>query len=207
MTSFTEKTSRRAGVSGRSRSRRQVVIALFAGILVFGIPKIGLGGGMTSPPQILVDRATELHAQETAAGRTILLAARTTDGQRCMVLHLLDWGESQDRTNGGSLCWRPQAQMVPITTELTWIPVEPSFAVIISGKVSDSISRLKLITEKRTIRLPLRNGFYLTNTVSAVRGQLTDASGYLLVGYDRAGREVARLDLQSVVALATPDGA
>jgi hypothetical protein len=205
MKAIREKTSR-TGVGGKALSRRRVGIGLIVAAVVFAIPAIGLSGGTASPPRLLLDQATELHAQETAAGRITLLSARTTDGQSCMVLHLVDLGNSapQDRTNGGSLCSRPEAQTVPITTELTWIPAGARFAVVISGRVSGSISRLELTAGQRTIRLPLRSGFYLANTVSSIRDRLSDASAYLVVGYDRAGREVARLDLQSVVALATP---
>jgi hypothetical protein len=207
MKAIRRKMSRRAGVGDKTLSRRHVAISLIVAGVVFSIPAIGLGGGTTSPPRILVDQATELHAQETAAGRVALLSTRTTDGQNCMVLHLLDLGQSapQDLTNGGSLCSRPEAQSVPITTELTWIPAGTRFAIVISGHVSDSISRLELTAGQRTVRVPLRSGFYLANTVSAVRDRLPDTSAYFVVGYDRAGREVARLDLQSVIAAATPN--
>jgi hypothetical protein len=100
-------------------------------------------------------------------------------------------------------------QRAPIAATINWIdPAAGQFEVVLAGQVSaaSGIARIELRSASGTAPLPLAEGLFLGALPSSgAAGQLVRAGGpYVLVGRDRAGAEVATLDLAELLAASRP---
>jgi hypothetical protein len=160
-------------------------------------------------PGIVGARVQELLSLPTPAGEVSLWIGPTQAGGRCVYLHIGDRaGPGAASPNGGSQCdvGPSSRQRIPINTNLTWYPVRGSFTLLVDGHVApDSrIAKIELRSAAGARALPLAKGYFLANITVAPQGQLPAGGPYVLVGFGKDGREVARVDLGRIAQSSSP---
>ena len=111
--------------------------------------------------------------------------------------------------NGGSQCdIGPSApQTLPIATNLTWYPANGRFTLLLDGHVAPGsrITKIVLDSNGKARELPLAKAYFLADLAVAPQGRLpADGRPYALIGYDKEGQEVSRVDLQRLAGSAGP---
>jgi hypothetical protein len=205
----------RRGVSA-PRPRYALIAAAVAIIAVVATPALGIGHRLfhrldSDPrlPGIVGSRAQKLVSVRTPAGEASLWIGPTDASGRCVFIHI---GGTATGTppapNGGSQCdIGPSApQSLPIATNLTWYPANEGFTLLVDGHVAagSRITKIVLQSSAEARSLPLAKNYFLADLAVAPQGQLpVSGRPYVLVGYDKDGHEVSRVDLQRVAGTAS----
>jgi hypothetical protein len=202
------------------RTRYGIAALLAAGAVLLaapalggsGIPFFGDGGDAPSVEPGQLRSAVSLRMPDGAVAA--LWVAPTSEGGRCVVLNVGPDGSAAAPSrvaNSGGWCARPplSRQRAPIATTINWVnPAGGLFEVVLAGQVSraSGIARVELRSAARATPLPLAQGLFVGALPSSgAAGQLARSGGpYVLVGRDRAGAEVATLDLAELLAAARP---
>ena len=199
------------------RPRHALVAAAAAIVAVIATPALGIGHGLfgrldSDPrvPGIVASGVQKLVSVSTPAGEASLWIGPTEASGRCVFIHLGGAANGAAPTpNAGSQCdIGPSApQTLPIATNLTWYPANGEFTLLLDGHVAGGsrITRIVLQSASETRTLPLAKAYFLADLAVAPQGQLpADGRPYVLIGYDRNGQEVSRVDLQRLSESAGP---
>jgi hypothetical protein len=196
----------------RKASQRLVIAAMCVAAVALTVPYLGSGAQKRplQPPQIALDNAQRIVSVTTADGPAVLYAAPASNGTQCVTISLPDLARGSDsigaRQNGGAMC--SAGAMEPLTTaklttSMSWAPAGSAVALIITGRAAPSIRRIELLLgDGSTVPAALATGYYVSRLSVTKIGQLSGPVE--VVSYDGAGREVAQLDLQAVLAASTP---
>jgi hypothetical protein len=210
-----------SGARGETPRRvrlRHVLVAVAAVIAAAtAAPALGFGHGLfgfldSDPrvPGIVANRVQKLVSVPTPAGEASLWFGPTEASGRCVFLHIGGAPKgTQPTPNGGSQCdVGPSApQTLPIATNLTWYPANGTFTLLVDGRAApgSGIARVVLKSSVGTKVLTLASGYFLADVATAAQGQLpADGRPYILIGYDKGGQEISRVDLQRLAANAGP---
>jgi hypothetical protein len=201
----------------RLRLRHVLVAATAVICAVAAPPALGFGhllfGFLDSDPRVPgidANRVQKLVSVPTPAGEASLWFGPTQASGRCVFLHVGGTTNGAEPTpNGGSQCdvGPSSPQTLPIATNLTWYPAEGTFALLVDGHVAPGsrITRVVLGSSVATRVLTLAKGYFLADVGTAAQGQLpTNGRPYILIGYDKEGQEISRVDLQRLAGNAAP---
>jgi hypothetical protein len=164
------------------------------------------------PPTLGIDPSQARHVLSSTTSwgaHARLWVAPAADGRRCLVLQLDEPSAIQRgfSASGGGVCGasRPPRHD-PISVRLSWIPVNDGFAIVVTGSVAAGITQVGIRSSAGEAALPLSGGHYFGELPrTAKSGSLPAGSNsYVLIGYDGAGNEVVRLDLDQVVERSRP---
>lgn len=160
-------------------------------------------------PGVVVGDASQVAMEQTRVGVVRLWQSPTAAGSFCAFLQVPDLSSAAlgPVANGGAVCelGRHRPQTVPIVVSLTWLRSGDGFVVMVDGHVAAGIARIELVSGTTRAPLPLDRGYFLGSLTGNGDAELPADSGpYALIAYAARGVEVARLDLQEVVAQATP---
>lgn len=199
------------------RPRHALVAAALGLVAVVAAPALGVGHGLfglldSDPrvPGIVGNRVQQLVSVPTPAGEASLWVGPTEASGRCVFIHVGGVANGGVPTpNGGSQCdIGPSApQTLPIATNLTWYPANGTFTLLIDGHVAPGsrITRVVMKAGAQARVLTLAKGYFLADVATAPQGQLpANGTPYVLVGYDKNGQEVSRVDLQRLAGSAGP---
>jgi hypothetical protein len=199
------------------RPRYALVAAAVAIIVVAATPALGIGHRLfhrldSDPrvPGIVGNRVQELVSVPTPAGEASLWIGPTETSGRCVFISVGSTASGTTPTpNGGSQCdLGPSApQAIPVATNLTWYPANPGFTLLLDGHVAagSRITKIVLRSSAEARTLPLVKNYFLADLPAAPQGELpAEGRPYVLVGYDKAGQEVTRVDLQRLTDTAAP---
>jgi hypothetical protein len=202
------------------RPRHALLAAAAAIVAVVAAPALGIGHGLfgrldSDPrlPGIVGNRVQKLASVQTPAGEASLWIGPTQASGRCVFIHIgaaANGAVAVPTPNGGSQCdiGPSSPQTIPISTDLTWYPAGGgTFTLLLDGHVAPSshITTIVLQSTTETRKLPFTKGYFLADLAVAPQGQLPAEGGpYVLVGYDKAGQEVSRVDLARLAGSAGP---
>ena len=199
------------------RPRHALIAAAAAIVGVIAAPALGIGHGLfgrldSDPriPGIVANRVQELVSVPTPIGDASLWIGPTEASGRCVFIHVGDAANgAAPAPNGGSQCdIGPSApQTLPIATNLTWYPANGRFTLLLDGHVAPGsrITKIVLDSNGKARELPLAKAYFLADLAVAPQGRLpADGRPYALIGYDKEGQEVSRVDLQRLAGSAGP---
>ena len=147
-----------------------------------------------------------------AAGDTVAIwvAPSSTDG----FCDYVSWADPAshptpggDAMPGGGACGTTDPPRSSPGHPFTDVSMDVSGGGLVQGYVAPSsgISRVVLTSAKGATTLPFAGGWFLGQLPpGAVAGHLPEGGPFALVGYDAAGREVTRFDLDAMHDQATP---
>jgi len=88
---------------------------------------------------------------------------------------------------------------------MTWARASSVFVLVVEGRAAPSIRRVQLLLgDGSTVPAALAQGYYVSRLSAPKMGQLPGPVE--VIGYDGAGQEATRVDLQAVLVAATPPG-
>lgn len=204
----------------RGRWRRAVVAgAILLCAAVIAVAAIAADRGTPAPggPNAVtgqVDPSTAVLATSyrLASGGSISgWTARTVSGHDC-TLFQLDQGAASSssalHSNAFGLCASDDARHGPLSMIVSWEPVSGAFVPLVEAAANAGwgITRLALLndTEELTGVSTSRGVLIGELPGSPTRGSLAAGGPFYLVGYDAAGKEVARLNVGDEVRAGTP---
>ena len=190
---------------------RYAVIGLVVGVMAAAVPAAGLFGQPSPPrPQILYAHAAEADAIATSSNRIVSLSVAPTDaGGECLLLNNHGSTSTPRIGNAGGICTsKGSRENAPLSVVLSWLRnLDGTFDVIVAGRVTQSSGiRTISISPRGMTGSPVRvqHGAFLVSLPSVLQaGSLPEAAS-IGVGYDRAQREVAQLDLRELLRAAQP---
>ena len=182
-------------------------------LLVVGVTAVGLAIphlGTSSRPS-LVSTPPEASSGPVVASVTApngpaeLHLAQTIAGTSCLSVSLPDLGR-----NAGGVCAASEALETrlagkALTVSMSWAPGPSGVVLAISGRAGASIGSVAVELQDGThvpAALDSSRGLYVSRVSAPAVGKLPGAIA--VDGYSPAGTEIARLDLQSVLAASTP---
>jgi hypothetical protein len=199
------------------RPRYALIAAAAALVVVAATPALGIGHRLfhrldSDPrvPGIVGNRVQKLLSVPTPAGEASLWIGPTETSGRCVFISVGSTASGTAPTpNGGSQCdLGPSApQTISVATNLTWYPANPGFTLLLDGHVAagSRITKIVLRSAAEARTLPLAKNYFLADLPAAPQGQLPAVGRpYVLVGYDKDGQEVTRVDLQHLTDTAGP---
>jgi hypothetical protein len=164
-------------------------------------PKLPAGVGSVVPA-----KATVATSIQTASGaRAAIWVAPTTNGWTCANLKIDNaLAPASYGANGGGACSPNGArELVPLTVALVWLQTPGGFAPILSGQVSatSGITRIELSSATGSTPLSLARRQYIGELpTSAADASIPPGGPFLVIGYGATGDEVARTNLNALVA-------
>jgi hypothetical protein len=200
-----------------ARSRVYALIgAMVGGIAVLATPAFGIGERLArlvdrDPgfPAIVTDELRKGPSVAIAGGKEAALwTGPTTDGGLCVFLHTSDSAAAAPPTvpNGGGSCTigPPRPQPMALRAGISWSSMDGRVIALLDGHVAPDrgITSVQVHTASGTQSLPLRDGYFLAELTAEAIGEL--AGPHEVVAYDRAGNEVARVDLQQLITQTSP---
>jgi hypothetical protein len=204
--------------SGRRVTLPVVVVMLALIAVTTAASAWAVRGLVSDDPQLeasfggspLQARATLTRSVTVAGGRTASLwRVPTTTGGKCLFLNIDPAGaeSTEFSLRGGGWC-RPAGHDArdPIELYLTWTKIEGGFAVLGMGETAPNskITRLELRTAGKLQPVVAHaNSFVIQLPASSGSGALAPGR-YDLVGISADGDEIAQVNINDVVARATP---
>ena len=200
------------------RARYGIAAVLVGGAVLLAAPALG-GSGITffgdgtDAPSVEPGSLRSAVSVKTRDGDVAALwVAPTSEGGRCVVLNVgANAAAPSTVINSGGWCTRPplREQGAAFAATINWVnPAGGRFEVVLAGEVSPAggIARIELRSGAGATMLPLADGLFLGSLPSSgAAGRLARGDGpYVLVGRDRAGAEVATLDLAQLLAASRP---
>lgn len=196
-----------------------VVAVMLVAPAAFGV--VGASLGLRNEPErpnLVPAQAQRLLSIETRAGQHVALwKGLSQKGRQCVFLHVTNGpaanvAAAPASPNGGGLCavGPARVQTQPIQVTISWAQQNDDVLALVNGRVAPAlgISRVELEAASRgATALPLRGAHFLGELPAGAApavGALA-AEPLFVVAYNRAGAEIARLDLQELVAAGSPN--
>jgi hypothetical protein len=169
-------------------------------------------------PKVDLDKARKLVALRLSAdfsiwtkGTTVAVwRAPTLDGNECTFVAPASprpSGVSEGVPGGPSICGPPASRRLPSEDPFGTMSFSVAGGGLIEGEVdrSSGIVRIALRSRTGSTTLPFNNGHFLGQLPEdGSRGEFPRGGPFVLVGYDAAGKEVARADLEKRYAQGSP---
>ncbi len=196
-----------------ARRLRFVVVGLVLGATAaVATSAIGFGSKQAQPPKIVTDSLERVAVAKTHDGKGVgLWLAPTTTGGQCMLLQIDGWAPGAPFGNAGRICSKTPAapQAAPIMAIVNWLRgTDRRFKVLLTGRAApdSGITRIELQSATGDTPLATGHGYFLASLgTTAESGVLPDTgTPYDVVGYGPRGDEIARVDLEQLLAAAQP---
>jgi hypothetical protein len=201
-------------VRGRSIRRGWAVAVLAVALAAVAAPAFGYLARRDQPPPgprggLVAEKARQEVAYRTAWGEyTSIWSAPTAAGDTCTFLQVDSAPGRAFSARGGGTCQpASQRQTVPITVRVSWETLDDGrIGVLLSGALApgSGIQRVVLQTADGQ-RDVASNGRYFLGQLDDAQAQGVLGGRYVVLGLNRQGDEVARVDLNQVIADATPN--
>ena len=203
------KVLSRASRDSAHRRRFGIIGLILAAAAVSAAPAIGFVSKRTQPPAVVNSALEQVAATTNRDGKNIgLWVAPTNVGGQCILLHVDGLASRAPIGNAGRICSKSGQvrQAAPIMAIVHWLPAaDGQLDVIVTGRAApeSGITRLDLQNAAGSTTLPAKRGYFLASLgTTGQSGVLPDAR--TVVGYDAQGNEVARVDLEQLLAAARP---
>jgi hypothetical protein len=158
---------------------------------------------------LVAEKARQEVVFRTAWGEyTSIWSAPTTAGATCTFLQMDSAPGRGFAARGGGTCQpASQRQTVPITVRVSWRTLDDGrIGVLLSGALAPGIGIQRVVLETADGQRDIvSNGRYFLDQLDDAHAQGVLDGRYIVVGLNRGGEEVARVDLNQVIADATPN--